>query len=84
MDETYLPVRASVTRRPADGYATPVIVVVTANKMIITKQSARALTVSSERVVANGASVPQVVRSFPSGAEMCIKGMWVFKGGIAW
>ena len=47
-DEAYLPVRASVTRGPADSSATPItVVVVTAKKMIITRQSTRALTVSS-------------------------------------
>ena len=36
VDEAYLPVRASVTRRPADGYATPVtVVVVTATKVAV-------------------------------------------------
>ena len=49
VDEAYLPVRASVARRPADAYATPTtVVVVTAKKMAITKQSTRALTVSFE------------------------------------
>ena len=46
-DETYSPVRASVTRGPADSHATPItVVVVTAMKMIVTRQSTRALTVS--------------------------------------
>ena len=36
VDEAYLLVRASVTRTPADAYATPIIlVVVTAKKMVI-------------------------------------------------
>ena len=49
------------------------VVVVTGKTMIITRQSTRALTVSSgmsrRTRGGNGASVPQVVRSFPSGAE---------------
>ena len=72
VDEAHLPVRASVTRRPADGYATPImVVVVTAKKMVITKQSTRALTVSSgmSRRTRGAASMPQVVRSFPSSDE---------------
>ena len=47
-NEVYLPVRAIVTRRHADTYAAPItVVVVTAKKMVIARQSTRALTVSS-------------------------------------
>ena len=43
-----LPVRASGTRGPADGHATQItVVLVTERKMVITKQSTGALTVSS-------------------------------------
>ena len=74
VDEAHLPVRASVTRGPADAYATPITdVVVTAKKMVIPRQSTRALTVSSgmSRGTSGGkgASVPQVLGSFPSGVE---------------
>ena len=60
-DEAYLPVRASVTRRPADSCATPItVVVVTAKKMVITRQSKRALTVSSgmSQGTSGGSAVP--------------------------
>ena len=46
--------------------------VVTAEKVVIARQKAKALTVSSgmlQKRGGNGTSVPQVVRSFPSGAE---------------
>ena len=47
-NEVYLPVRANVTRRHADTCAAPItVVVVTAKKMIIARQSTRTLTVSS-------------------------------------
>ena len=47
-DEACLPVSASVTRGPADSCAISMtIVVAAAKKMIITRQSTRALTVSS-------------------------------------
>ena len=73
-DEAYLPVRASVARVPAGSCAIPMtVVVVAAKKMIITRQSTRALTVSSgmsrSTCGGNGAPVPQVVGSFPSGVE---------------
>ena len=78
--EAYLPVRANVTRGPADSCATPItIVVVTAKKMITTRQSTRALTVTSgmSREIRSGngasalhgASVPPLVVSFPSCVE---------------
>ena len=67
-DESYLPFRANVTRRHADSYAAPpTAVVVTAKKSVITKQSTRALTVSSgmSRRTRGGNGVPpQIVRSF--------------------
>ena len=74
VDEAYLPVRASVTRGPADSYATPItVVVVTARKTVITKQSTRTLTVSSgmsrRTSGGDGASVPQADGSFPSGVD---------------
>ena len=73
-DEAYLPVRASVTRGPNGSCATPITVaVVAAKKMINTWQSMRALTVStgmSRRMCGgNGASVQQVVGSFPTSVE---------------
>ena len=60
-DEANLPVRSSVTRGPPDSYATPItVVVVTAKKTIITRQSTRALTVSSKMSRGtSGAMVPQ-------------------------
>ena len=68
------PVRVCVTRGPGGSCATPITaIVVTAKKMIVTKQTTRALTVSSgmSRGTSggNGASVPQVVETFPSGVE---------------
>ena len=48
VDEAYLLVRASVTRTPADAYAIQItVVVVAAGRMVNTRQSTRALTVSS-------------------------------------
>ena len=47
-DEAYFSKRTIVTRRPAGAHATQItVVVVTAKKMVITRQSTRALTVSS-------------------------------------
>ena len=68
-DEAYLPVRGNVTRGLADSCAKPItVVVVTAKKMVNTKQSTRTLTVSSgmsrRARGGNGASALQVVRSF--------------------
>ena len=73
-DEAYLPVRANVTRGPADSYVTSkTVVVVTAKKMIITRRSTRAMTFTSQDVTRNvwriGVSVPPLVVSFPSGVE---------------
>ena len=64
-DDAFLPVRANVTRGPADSYATPItVVVVTAKKMIFTRQSTRALTVSSRMSRGtSGAMVPQCQHS---------------------
>ena len=76
-DEAYLPVRASVTRGPAGSYATPItVVVVTAKKMVITRQSTRALTVPSrmsrETSGGNDAPVPQQTHSTGNGAQFSV------------
>ena len=71
-DETYLSVRTIVTRGPAGSCAISITAVVAvAIKMIDTRQSTRALTVSSgmprRTRGGNGASALQVVGPFPSG-----------------
>ena len=68
-DETYLPERTMVTRGPAGSCAISITAVVAvANKMKVTRQSTRTLTVSSRMSRkthgGNGASAPQAVRSF--------------------
>ena len=73
-DEAYLSVRTIVARGPAGSCAISITTVVAvANKMKVTKQSTRALTVSSgmpRRLRGgNGASAPQAVRSIPSDNE---------------
>ena len=73
-DEGYLSERTIVTRGPASSCAISITAIVAvANKMKVTKQSTRALTVSSRMPRrprgCNGASAPQAVRSFPSDNE---------------
>ena len=67
VDEAYFPERTIVTRGPAGSCTISITVVVAvANKMKVTRQSTRALTVSSgmsrRKRGGNGASAPQAVR----------------------
>ena len=70
VDEAYFPERTIVTRGPAGSCTVSITAIVAVtNKIMIPRQSTRALTVSSgmSRTTrgGNGASMPQAVTSLP-------------------